>query len=108
MLPKHESIIYLNRDGTDGFEAVDMDNFKTLLKIIAVILGIVLAFAVIGMVMTALQYLFWISVLCLAAVVAVKLLKKSDAPQLESKDPVQALKDAEHSLEEYKRKYTAK
>ena len=85
-----------------------MVNLKTILKIVAVILGIVLALAVIGMVITALQYIFWLSVLCLAAVVAIKLFKNSDAPQLESKTAPQTLKEAERSIEEYKRKYLSR
>lgn len=85
-----------------------MDKLKTILTIIAVVLGIVLGLAVIGMVVTALQYLFWLGVLCLAAVVTVKLLKKSDSSQLESKGHVKALKDAEQNLEEYKRRYLTK
>jgi membrane protein implicated in regulation of membrane protease activity len=85
-----------------------MGNLKTILTLIAVILGLILGFAVIGMVITALQYLFWLGVLCLAAVVTVKLLKKSNSAQLESKDNLKALKEAERSVEEYKRKYLPK
>lgn len=85
-----------------------MSNVKTILIIIAVVLGTVLALAAIGMIITALQYLFWLGVLCLAAVVAVKLFKKSDSPQLESKNHIKELKNAERSLEEYKRKYQVK
>ncbi len=85
-----------------------MSNVKTTLTIIAVILGIVLALAAIGMVVTALQYLFWLGVICLVAVGAVKLFGKSDVPRLESKGHTKELKNAERTLEEYKRKYLAK
>lgn len=85
-----------------------MDNLKSILKIIAIILGIVLALAVVGLVLTALQYIFWLGLLGLAVVVAVKLFGKSDVRQLESKGPLRTLKETERSLEEYKRKYLAK
>jgi len=85
-----------------------MNKVKTILIIIAVVLGTVLALAAIGMIVTALQYLFWLGVLCLAAVAAIKLFKKSDSPQLESKSHIKELKNAERSLEEYKRKYQVK
>ena len=38
-------------------EVTDMNNVKTILTVIAVILGAVLALAAIGMIVTALQYL---------------------------------------------------
>lgn len=87
-------------------------NVKTVLTVVAVILGILLAMSVVGMVITAVQYLFWLGVICLAVFVALKLFKKSEPPQLESKDPLNVLKNAEQnaarSIEEYKRKYLAK
>lgn len=82
-----------------------MSNLKIILTAIAVILGAVIALSAIGMIMTLLQYLFWLGVLCLAAAVAIKLLKKSDSPRLESRPHVKELDNAERALEDYKRKY---
>jgi hypothetical protein len=85
-----------------------MSILKIILIAIAAVLGTFLALAAIGMIITALQYLFWLVVLCLAAVVAVKLLKQPGAKRLEGKEPINALKNAERTLEEYKRRYLEK
>ncbi len=85
-----------------------MSNLKIILIAIAAVLGAFLALAAIGMIITALQYLFWLTVLCLVAVGAVKLLKRPGAKRLEGKEPINALKNAERTLEEYKRRYIAK
>lgn len=85
-----------------------MSNVKTILTVIAIVLGAVLALAAIGMIVTALQYLFWLGMLCLAAVVAVKLLRKPDSQPLEGKGHQKELKNVGRTLEEYKRKYLAK
>ena len=85
-----------------------MSNLKIILTAIAVILGAVIALSAIGMIMTLLQYLFWLGVLCLAAAVAIKVLKKSDSPRLDSASPVKELNSADRALEDYKRKYLSK
>ena len=85
-----------------------MSNLKIILIAIAAVLGTFLALAAIGMIITALQYLFWLSVLCLVVVGAVKLLKRPGAKRLEGKEPINALKNAERTLEEYKRRYLPK
>ncbi|HEV2914318.1 MAG TPA: hypothetical protein VGX92_13660 [Pyrinomonadaceae bacterium] len=85
-----------------------MSNIKIILTTIAVVLGVVVALAAIGMVITAIQYLFWLAVLCLAVFGAVKLFGKSDSPRLEGRARVDELKSADHTLEEYKRKYLSK
>jgi len=85
-----------------------MSNIKNILTIIAFILGAIVALSLVGMVITAIQYLFWLGVICIAAVVAIKLFKKTDAPQLESKSYVKELKSAERALEEYKRQTSSK
>ena len=85
-----------------------MSNLKIILIAIAAVLGTFLALAAIGMIITALQYLFWLSVLCLVVVCAVKLLKRPGAKRLEGKEPINTLKNAERTLEEYKRRYLAK
>jgi membrane protein implicated in regulation of membrane protease activity len=85
-----------------------MNNAKTIITIIAVILGTIVALAAIGTIITAVQYLFWLGVLCVVALAAVKLFKKSDSPQLESNRHVKELKNTDRVLEEYKRKKLAK
>ncbi len=85
-----------------------MSNLKIILIAIAAVLGTFLALAAIGTIITALQYLFWLSALCLVAVGAVKLLKRPGAKRLEGKEPINALKKSERTLEEYKRRYLAK
>jgi len=85
-----------------------MSNLKIILIAIAAVLGTFLALAAIGLIITALQYLFWLTVLCLVVVGAVKLLKQPGAKRLEGKEPINALKNAERTLEEYKRRYLAK
>jgi hypothetical protein len=85
-----------------------MSNLKIILIAIAAVLGAFLALAAIGMIITAVQYLFWLGVLCLVAVGAVKLLKKPGVKRLEGNKPINTLKNAERTLEEYKRRYLAK
>jgi hypothetical protein len=85
-----------------------MSNLKIILIAIAAVLGAFLALAAIGMIITALQYLFWLSVLCLVVAGAVKLLKQPDAKRLEGKEPINTLKNVDRTLEEYKRRYLAK
>ena len=85
-----------------------MSNLKIILIAIAAVLGAFLALAAIGMIITALQYLFWLTVLCLVVVGAVKLLRQPGAKRLEGKEPINILKNAERTLEEYKRRYLAK
>ena len=85
-----------------------MKNIKKILTIIAFILGAIAVLSLVGMVITAIQYLFWLGVICIAAVVAVKLLKKTNEPQLESKSQLKELKSAERALQEYKRQTSSR
>jgi hypothetical protein len=87
-----------------------MSNIKIILTTIAVVLGVVVAMAAIGMVITAVQYLFWLGLFCVAAFAAVKLFGKSDSDssRLEGKDSLKELKSTDRTLEEYKRKYLSK
>ena len=85
-----------------------MKNIKNILTIVAFILGAIAVLSLVGMVITAIQYLFWLGVICIAAVVAVKLLRKTNEPQLESKSHLKELKSAERALQEYKRQTSSK
>lgn len=86
-----------------------MKNLKTILVAVAVILCALVAFSLVGMIINALYYVFWLGVLALGAVAAYKLFAKSnDAPRLESKTPAGELEAAERALEKYKEKYLLK
>lgn len=86
-----------------------MKEAKFLIALIAVVLGLFLAFAAIGMIVTAVKYLFWLGVILLAGTVAVKLLKKFSAPQLETKSaPANELETVRRALDEYKRRELTK
>ncbi len=85
-----------------------MKNIKTILIIVAVVLGAFFAFSVIGLIITVAQYVFWLGVIGIAGAVAVKLFRKSDSRQLENKTPVDQLENAGRTLEEYKQKYLSK
>ncbi len=85
-----------------------MKNIKTAFIIIAVVLGAIVAFSAVAMIVAALQYILWIGIIGLAGAAAYKLLKKPNAPQLESKSSVNELEKAGRTLEEYKQKYLSK
>lgn len=84
-----------------------MNLTKILLIAVGLFIAVLLGFSLIGIVYSALWYLFWIGVVAVAGAVAYKLLKKPNAPQLENKEPIaiSELKNADRTLEEYKRKY---
>ena len=81
-----------------------MDKLKTVLMLIAVILGALAVLAVIGFIYSALQYLMLLAILCLVGFVGVRLLIERRAAELDSGDPRRELKRVERTLEEYKRK----
>lgn len=85
-----------------------MNNIRTILIAVAVVLGAIFAIAAIGTIILAMKYLFWLAVICVAGVVAVKVFAKPDARRLESKSTDKTLNDAERTLEEYKRKLLVK
>ena len=85
-----------------------MKNIKTILIIVAVVFGAVIAFSVLGLIITLVQYVFWLGVIGIGGVTAYKLFKKSDSPQLEGKTPVNQLEIADRTLEEYRQKYLSK
>ena len=78
-----------------------MKNIKTAFIIIAVVLAAVVALSLVGMILTALQYIFWLGIIGLAGAAAVKLLwKKPNSPQLVGKTAhVDELEDADRTLE---------
>ncbi|HYV11570.1 MAG TPA: hypothetical protein VE980_11770 [Pyrinomonadaceae bacterium] len=81
-----------------------MDKIKIILITIAVILGSLGLLAVIGLVSSLIQSLFWIGVLCLAGYVGVKLLVRDKPRETDSLNAPHDLKQIERTLEEYRRK----
>lgn len=81
-----------------------MDKIKIILITIAVILGSLGLLAVIGLVSSLIQSLFWIGVLCLAGYVGVKLLVRDKPRETDSLNPAHHLKQVQRTLEEYRRK----
>jgi membrane protein implicated in regulation of membrane protease activity len=96
-------------------EVVVMNIFKFVLTLIVIVLAVFLGLALIGVVISALQYLFWFGVIALAAFIAIKLFKPKGTPRLEGRQSPHELHGAtdtlqrtEQVLAEYKRKYLPK
>ena len=88
-----------------------MNFIKLILIAVGLYLLVMLGFAVIGIVYSALWYLFWLGVIAIGGTVGYKLLKKDgEKPKLEDKAPISIaeMRDADRALEEYKRKYLSK
>ena len=88
-----------------------MNIIKIILIAIGLYLLVTLGFAVIGIVSSALWYLFLLGVVAIGGAVGYKLLKKdTEQPKLEDKTPITIaeMQDADRALEEYKRKYLSK
>ena len=88
-----------------------MNFFKIILVAIGLVLAAMLAFSVIGIVYSALWYLFLLGIVAVGGAVGYKLLVKDrQSPKLEDKTPITIaeMKNADRTLEEYKRKYLPK
>lgn len=88
-----------------------MNIIKILLVAVGLYLLVTLGFAVIGIVSTALWYLFLLGVVAIGGAVGYKLLKKDgEQARLEEKTPIAIaeIKDADRALEEYKRRQLSK
>ncbi len=87
-----------------------MKIFKLILVAIGIVLVAMLAFSVVGIVYSALWYLFWIGVAALAGFTGYKFLQKADTGKLEEKTPtaISEMQNTDRTLEEYKRKYQLK
>jgi len=81
-----------------------MDKLKTILTLIA---GFLVGFVVLFMI-GFLQYLLFFGIICIAVVIALRLLIKPSPPQIDASDPEQELRKVERTLEEYKRKHLLK
>ncbi len=88
-----------------------MNFIKIILIAIGLVLAVMLAFSVIGIVYSALWYLFLLGIVAVGGAVGYKLLvKDKESMRLEDKTPITIaeMKDADRALEEYKRKYLPK
>jgi membrane protein implicated in regulation of membrane protease activity len=81
-----------------------MDKLKLILFLIAVVLITVGALAVIGLFYSALQFLFFLGIVALGAVAALRLFRKRRQRQIESPGDETDFKKVDRALEEYKRK----
>jgi len=81
-----------------------MDKIKIILITIAVILGSLGLLALVGLVASLIQSLFWIGILVLAGYIGLKLLVKDKPREADSLNAPKALKQVERTLEEYRRK----
>ena len=81
-----------------------MNALKTILTLIAVILGALVVLAAIGLIYNLLGYILILGVVCLAGYVAFRMFGKSDEKQLTAPDPKKQLEKVQRLLDEYKRK----
>ena len=88
-----------------------MNFIRIILVAVAIIIAAILAFSVIGIVYSALWYLFLLGIVAVSGAIGYKLLvKEKESPQLADKTPptISEMKNADRTLEEYKRKYLPK
>ncbi len=92
------------RSGGAQSNHLRMDKIKTILILLAVIIGSLAVLGTIGFIYSLLQYVLLIGVLCLAGYIGVRLLTNKRPKEIESSNPERQLKKAERTLEEYKRR----
>ncbi len=88
-----------------------MNFIKIILIAIGLVLAAMLAFSVIGIVYSALWYLFLLGIVAVGGAIGYKLLMKDKkSMRLEDKTPITIaeMENADRALEEYKRKYLPK
>jgi 4-hydroxybenzoate polyprenyltransferase len=81
-----------------------MQTLKTILTLIAIILGALAVLAAIGFIYSLLGYILILGVVCLSGYIAFRLFSKSDEKQIAAPDPKKELKKVQRLLDEYKRK----
>ena len=86
------------------FVDLRMDKIKTILILIAVIIGSLAVLGTVGLIYSLLQYLLLFGVLCLAGYIGVRLLSNKRPQEIESSNPERQLQNAERTLDEYKRR----
>ena len=88
-----------------------MNFIKIILIAFGLVIAAMLAFSIVGIIYSALWYLFLLGIVAISGAVGYKLLvKDKETPRLEDKTPttIAGLKNADRALEEYKRKYLSK
>ncbi|CAN5863515.1 hypothetical protein BH24ACI1_BH24ACI1_19640 [soil metagenome] len=88
-----------------------MNFIKIILIAIGLVLAAMLAFSVIGIVYSALWYLFLLGIVAVGGAIGYKLLvKDKESMRLEDKTPITIaeMENADQALEEYKQKYLPK
>ncbi|MBA3600398.1 MAG: hypothetical protein H0W45_04035 [Acidobacteria bacterium] len=88
-----------------------MNFIKIILIAIGLVLAAMLAFSVIGIVYSALWYLFLLGIVAVGGAIGYKLLvKDKESMRLEDKTPITIaeMESADRALEDYKRKYLPK
>ncbi|HEV8157696.1 MAG TPA: hypothetical protein VGP58_01610 [Pyrinomonadaceae bacterium] len=88
-----------------------MNFIKIILIAIGLVLAAMLAFSVIGIVYSALWYLFLLGIVAVGGAIGYKLLvKDKESMRLEDKTPITIaeMENADRALEEYKQKYLPK
>jgi len=80
-----------------------MDKIKTILILMAIVLGALGVLATIGLIYSMLQFLMLVGVIGLAGYVGVRLLTNKSPREIDSA-PERHLRKVERTLEEYKRK----
>jgi len=81
-----------------------MEKLKTILTLIAVILGALAVLAVVGFIYSLLGYILILGVVCLGGYIAFRLLTKSHDKQIAALDPKKELERVQRLLDEYKRR----
>jgi len=80
-----------------------MDKLKTILTLIAVIIGALAVLAGIGLVYSLLNYILIFALICLGGYVAVKLLVKPQPQEIKPLNPRKELKNVQRLLDQYKK-----
>jgi 4-hydroxybenzoate polyprenyltransferase len=81
-----------------------MNQLKTILTLLAVVVGGLAVLAVIGFIYSFLGYLLIFGVLCLGGYIAFRFLGKTEEKQIAPPDPKKELARVQRLLDEYKRK----
>jgi hypothetical protein len=83
-------------------------NAKLILLAVAILVAAAIVWAVVGVVVTIVKYLFVLAVILFAVSVVRKLAGKSKTPELAESDSDRELNDAMRQLEEIKRRQLVK
>jgi membrane protein implicated in regulation of membrane protease activity len=81
-----------------------MDKIKTILILIAIIIGALAVLGTIGFLYSLLQFVLMVGVLGVAGYIGVRLLSSKSPRQIDSSSPEGQMQKVERTLEEYKRK----